>query len=103
MTVTLTVLPFGIYCFLLKLAFFLRDNLDGLCNHLRFAPRVDIFKLSGPAAAGEICELVQVGSDELMFISLIVCIMFNSQSSPWFSAASAAAIVHRNHFFHLYQ
>ena len=23
-------------------------------------------------------------------------------SSPWFSAASAAAIVHRNHFFHLY-
>ena len=25
------------------------------------------------------------------------------QSSPWFSAASAAAIVHRNHFFRLYQ
>ena len=24
-------------------------------------------------------------------------------SSPWFSAAYAAAIVHRNHFFHLYQ
>ena len=24
-------------------------------------------------------------------------------SSPWFSAACAAAIVHRNHFFHLYQ
>ena len=23
--------------------------------------------------------------------------------SPWFSAAFAAAIVHRNHFFHLYQ
>ena len=26
-----------------------------------------------------------------------------SYSSPWFSAACAAAIVHRNHFFHLYQ
>ena len=24
-------------------------------------------------------------------------------SSPWFSAACAAAIAHRNHFFHLYQ
>ena len=24
-------------------------------------------------------------------------------SSPWFSAAYAADIVHRNHFFHLYQ
>ena len=24
-------------------------------------------------------------------------------SSPWFSPACAAAIVHRNHFFHLYQ
>ena len=27
----------------------------------------------------------------------------NHHSSPWFSAARAAAIVHRNHFFHLYQ
>ena len=26
-----------------------------------------------------------------------------SHSSPWFSAACAAAIVHRNHFFCLYQ
>ena len=26
-----------------------------------------------------------------------------SHSSPWFSAACAAAIDHRNHFFHLYQ
>ena len=24
-------------------------------------------------------------------------------SSPWFSAACAAAIVHKNHFFHLHQ
>ena len=24
-------------------------------------------------------------------------------SCPWFSAACAAAIIHRNHFFHLYQ
>ena len=28
---------------------------------------------------------------------------FKPQSSPWFSAACAAAIVHKNHFFRLYQ
>ena len=27
----------------------------------------------------------------------------NPHSSPWFSAACTAAIVHRNHFFRLYQ
>ena len=28
---------------------------------------------------------------------------FKPHSSPWFSAACAVAIFHRNHFFHLYQ
>ena len=37
---------------------------------------------------------------ELMHISLMECI--KPHSSPWFSAACAATIVHRNHFFHLY-
>ena len=27
----------------------------------------------------------------------------NPHTSPWFSAACTTAIVHRNHFFHLYQ
>ena len=36
---------------------------------------------------------------EFMYISLKV----KPHSSPWFSAACAAAIVHRNHFFRLYQ
>ena len=36
----------------------------------------------------------------LMHISLIECIKLHS--SPSFSAACAATIVHRNHFFHLY-
>ena len=41
---------------------------------------------------------------ELMYISLIVSIRLSlTHSSPWFSAAYAAAIVHRNHFFCLYQ
>ena len=41
---------------------------------------------------------------ELMCISLIVNIRLNLiNSSPWFSAACAADIVHRNHFFRLHQ
>ena len=52
---------------------------DGLCDHLRVVPWEDIFKLGASAAASE------------------------KASSPWFSASCAAAIVHRNHFFCLYQ
>ena len=59
-----------------------------------------IFKLGASAATSEFCEWVHVGID--------VCIphrkyQVKPHSSPWFSAACAAAIVHRNHFFHLYQ
>ena len=55
---------------------------------------------SASAAAGEFFEWVQVGID--------VCIhhykyQVKPHSSPWFSAACAAAIVQRNHFFRLYQ
>ena len=39
---------------------------------------------------------------ELMYISLIEN-QVKPHSSPWFSAACAAAIAHRNHFFRLYQ
>ena len=39
---------------------------------------------------------------ELMYISLRKY-QVNSHSSPWFSAACAAAIVHGNHYFLLYQ
>ena len=40
-----------------------------------------------------------------MYISLISYQKYQVKphSSPWFSPACAAAIVHRNHFFHLYQ
>ena len=73
---------------------------DGLLDHLRDAPWEDIFKLDASAVASEFCEWFQVGTD--------VCIphrkyQVKPHSSPWFSAACAAAIVHRNHFFCLYQ
>ena len=73
---------------------------DGLCNHLRDVPWEDIFKLSASAAASEFWEWVQVGIDVYIPHHKY---QVKPHSSPWFSAACAAAIVHRNNFFHLYQ
>ena len=73
---------------------------DGLRDHLRDVPWEDIFKLSASAAASEFCEWVQVGID----VYIPHCkYQVKPHSSSWFSAACAAAIVHRNHFFRLYQ
>ena len=73
---------------------------DGLRDYLRDVPYEDIFRLSASAAASEFWEWVQVGID--------VCIpnrkyQVKPYSSPWFSATCAAALIHRNHFFHLYR
>ena len=76
------------------------DDLDGLRDHLRVAPWEDIFKLGASAAASEFCEWVQVGIDVYIPPRKY---QVNPHSSPWFSTASAAAIVHRNHFFRLHQ
>ena len=73
---------------------------DGLCDHLRDVPWENIFKLGASAAASEFYLWVQVG------INLYIPhrkYQIKVYSSPWFSASCAAAIVHRNHFFHLYQ
>ena len=77
-----------------------RADWDGLCDHLRDVLWEDIFKLSGSAAASEFCEWVQVGIDVYIPHHKY---QVKPHSSPWFSAACAAAIVHRNHSFHLYQ
>ena len=71
-----------------------------LCDHLRDVPWKDIFKLGAPPAAKEFCEWVQVGIDGYIPHRVY---QVKSHSSPWFSATCAAAIVHRNHFFCLYQ
>ena len=55
-----------------------------------------IFKLSASVAASKFCVWVQVGSD--VYILDHRC-QVKPHSSPSFSAACAAAIVHRNHFF----
>ena len=77
-----------------------RADWDGLRDHLRDVPWEDIFKLSASAAASEFCEWVQVGIDVYIPHQKY---QVNPHSSPWFSAACASAIVHRNHFFCLYQ
>ena len=71
-------------------------NWDGLRDHLRDVSWEDIFKLGASAAASEFCEWVQVGIDVYIPHRKY---QVKPHSSPWFSAACAAAIVHRNHFF----
>ena len=75
---------------------------DWVClrDHLGDVPWEDIPKLGASAAASEFCEWVQVGID--MYIPHRKY-WVKPHSSTWFSAACAAAIVHRNHFFRLYQ
>ena len=77
-----------------------RVDWDGLSDHLRDVPWEDIFKLSAYAAASQFCEWVQVGIDVYIPHRKY---QVKPHSSPWFSTACVAAIVHRNHFFHLYQ
>ena len=73
---------------------------DGLRDHLRDILWEDIFKLSVSAAGSEFCEWVQVGIEVYLSHHKYQVRFY---SFPWFSAACAAAIVNRNHFFHLYQ
>ena len=77
-----------------------RVDWDGLRDHLRDVLWEDIFKLgASAAAASEFCEWVQVGIDVYIPHRKY---QVKPHSSPWFSAACAAAIIHRNHFFRLY-
>ena len=69
---------------------------DGLRDHLGHVPWENIFKLgASAAAAGEFCGWIQVGIDVY-----IPCRKYQVKPhpSPWFSAACAAAIAHKNLF-----
>ena len=67
---------------------------------MRDVPWENIFKFGASAAAIKFCEWLQVGIDVYIPHRKY---QVKSHSSPWFSAACAAAIVHRNYFFRLYQ
>ena len=77
-----------------------RADCDGLRDHLRDVTLEDIFKVSASAASSEFCEWVQIGIDVYIPHRKY---QVKLHSSPWFSAACAAAIVHKNHFFRFYQ
>ena len=73
---------------------------DGFCDHFRDVPWEDIFKLSASAAASEFCEWFQDGIDvSIPHLKSQV----KPHSSPRFSAAFGAAIVHKITFFCFYQ
>ena len=76
-----------------------RADWDGLCDHFRDVLWEDIFKLGASAVASEFCEWVQVGID--VYISHRKY-QVKPRTFPWFSAACAAAVVHRSQFFRLY-
>ena len=76
-----------------------RADWDSLRDHLRDVPCEYIFKLSASVAASEFCQWVQIGTGVYIPHKYQV----KPHSSLWFSAACAAAINHRNHFFRLYQ
>ena len=63
---------------------------DGLHDHFRDVPWEDVFKLSAYAAVSEFCDLVQISHQNYQVMP---------HSSPWFLAACAAVLVHRNLFF----
>ena len=67
---------------------------------MRDVPWEEIIKLSASAAVSEFCDWVQVGMD----VYILHCkYQVKPYSLPLFSAACAAAKVHRNHLFCLYQ
>ena len=63
-------------------------------------PWEDFLKLGASVAVIEFCEWVRIGID--VYSPHRKC-QVKPHSSRWFSASCAAAIVHRNHFFCLYQ
>ena len=69
---------------------------DGLHDHFRDVPWEDIFKFSAYAAVSEFCDLVQIGIDVYIPHQNYQVM---PHSSPWFLAACAAVLVHRNIFF----
>ena len=73
-----------------------RADWNVLRDHLRDVPLEDTFKLSASAAGSKFCEWVQVG---IHVYNPRRKYQVKPHSSPWFSAACAAAILHRNHFF----
>ena len=77
-----------------------RADWDGLRDYVRDVLWEDVFKLKASAAASEFFPWFQAGTDVYIPHRKY---QVKPHSSPWSSEAFAAATVHRNHFFRLYQ
>ena len=77
-----------------------RGNWDAFRDFLRDAPWSDICKRNADEFALELTSWISAGIDAFIPSRKF---QVKPHSSPWFSPACAAAIAHRNHFFHLYQ
>ena len=75
---------------------YFRADWAGLRDHLRDILWEDIFKLGASAAASEFFQCVQAGID--VYVPHRKC-QVKPYSCPWFSAAFAAAIVHKKSLF----
>ena len=80
--------------------YYFRADSDGLCDHLRDVLWDYVFKLGASAASSSFCKWVQ-GKTAVYIPDRKY--QARPHSSPYFSAAYALAIVHRNHFFCLYK
>ena len=79
---------------------YFHSNWDGLRDQLRDVPWENIFKIGASATTSKLCDWGQVWID--VYITYWKY-QVKPKSSPLFSVSCAAAIVHRNDFFHLYQ
>ena len=73
---------------------YLRADWEGTYDHLWTAPWENIFKPDA-SVASEFCQWIQVG----IYVYIPHCkYQVKPHSFPWFLAACAAVITHRNHF-----
>ena len=73
---------------------------DSFRDFLRDIPWNVVFDLQAEACAREIVSWLKAGIDAFVPSRKF---QVKPHSSPWFSPACAAAIAHRNHYFHIFQ
>ena len=83
-----------------KLYSYHRGDRDNFRDLIRDLPLDYIFRLDAEQCAEKILSSLQVGIDAFIPSRKY---QVKPHSTPWFSPAIAAAISHRNHFYHRYQ
>lgn len=77
-----------------------KGDWDSFRDFIRDAPWNEVFALGGDECAAECASWIQAGIESFVPSRKF---QMKPHSSPWFSPACAAALAHRNHFFHIHQ